>query len=61
MDVQVRALTEAHSTLPTLVGLLASVHSLVDMQFGALTKALPTLVTFIRFLARMDCVMNEQT
>lgn len=61
MDVQVRALTEAHSTLPALIRLLTSVHSLVDMQLGALTKALPTLVTFIRFLACMDCMMNEQT
>lgn len=61
MDVQVRALTEAHPTLTTLIGLLASVHALVDVQFGALTKALPTPVTFIRFLACMDCVMNEQT
>lgn len=54
VDVQVGALTEAHAALPTLVGLLASVHSLVDVQFGALSKALPALVAFIRLLTCVD-------
>lgn len=54
MDMQVGALTEAHTTLPALIGLLTSMHTLVDVQFGALSKALPALVTFVRLLTCVD-------
>lgn len=60
VDVEVRALAEAFSALPTLVGPLSGVDTLVDVQVGSLTEAHTALLARIRLLTGVDSLVDVE-
>lgn len=60
MFSEVRVKTKGFATLITNIGLLSSVHPVMEKKAGALTEGLPALVTYMGLLSSVDpLVLNK--